>query len=302
MSNLIPFDQQQLPAHLATFDVGDDDLSSGVSSGYPVLSIKGKVFHIHRGDSKELIEHPDTGDAAGSINVAIIRANPAVSKIYYEKSYEEGQSDKPDCYSLDGIAPASDAQSPQAKKCATCPHNEWGSRITDSGKKAKRCSDHRRIAVAPAGQLNDPMLLRVPATSLPELKEYAEVLRKRGVKYPAVVTKISFDHSVAHPALTFKPIGFLPAEAASTVREMIDSEVVKQIIGIVETPTPVTQPAAQESAAPKMPEAKPEPKPEPKPAAKKAEPKPKPAAVTIEATDDLEAELERALASSGLDD
>ncbi len=92
------------------------------------------------------------------------------------------------------------------------------------------------------------MLLRVPAASLKTLGEYGKLLKNRGVSYAGVVTRISFDYNVAHPALTFKPIGFLPQEAALKAAEMRDSEVVLNILGMTERPT--TQPTQATLPAP----------------------------------------------------
>jgi hypothetical protein len=76
------------------------------------------------------------------------------------------------------------------------------------------------------------MLLRVPAASLKTLREYNELLVKRGVPYQAVVTKIGFDYSVAHPALTFKPVGFIDDATAAMVAETMEAEVVANITGL----------------------------------------------------------------------
>lgn len=301
--NIVPF-ESTLPAHIQALETDADDLSAGVSSGFPILSIKGKNFHIHRGEDAQLVTLPGTEDPASSIQVVILKANKHISKIFYAKKYVEGSQEKPDCHSSDGITPAEDAPNRQSKTCATCPNNVWGSRMTEDGKKAKACSDARRIAVAPVGQLNDPMLLRVPATSLRELAEYGDLLKKRGVKYPSVVTKIKFDTSQAYPALQFQPVGFLDAEGVETVKEMLASTVVQQIIGGSESSQPVVQPTS-----PKLPEkaeaaeTKPEPAAAPaapeKPKAEKKATKP---AVVVETDKSFEDELEAALASAGLDD
>lgn len=234
MSNIVPFENAKLPAHIAKYAAVNniDDLTSGVGAGYPVISIKGKNFHLVRGDERTLITRPDDPDTpAASLDVVILRANPHLSKVYYSTGYVEGSDAKPDCYSNDGIAPAADAENPQAKKCATCPHNQWGSRITENDKKGKACSDSRRIAVATTDAMNDPMLVRVPAASLKALAQYGDTLKKRGVPYSVVLTKVGFDHSVAHPSLTFKPVGFLSEEQAEEAAAMAGDDVVTKIIG-----------------------------------------------------------------------
>lgn len=239
---LVPFESAQLPAALAkAFNVSFDDFSSGQRAGFPVISIKGKVFHLKRGDEKTLIGRPDDpSEPASSIEVVVLKTHPGVAKTFYVKGFTEDSIEKPDCYSNDGIAPAADAQNPQAKKCALCPHNAWGSKITEEGKKAKACADVKRLAVASAGQVNDPMLIRVPAASLKAWDQFIDVLKKRGVPPPAVVTKIGFDHNVAYPSLTFKPIGFVPAELIGEISETIASDIVSSIIGGEPTPPEAT--------------------------------------------------------------
>lgn len=239
MSALIPFEKAQLPADLAALfgAAGDDDLSGGVGAGFPSISIKGKVFHLKRGGERTLIENPkEPGSPATSLDTVILKANPTLSKLYYKSGYVEGSDDKPVCYSDDGVAPAADAEEPQSQKCATCPHAQWGSKITENGKKSKECQDSRRIAVAPLGQLEDAMLLRVPAASLKPLKLYGDEVKKRGLRYFAVGTKIGFDHTVAHPLLTFKPLGALPESMLRQVAEMMNGDLVNSILGLDSTP------------------------------------------------------------------
>jgi len=272
MSNLVPFEAGGVPAHIArrfAEQAGNSDLSGGVGMGYPILSYKGKVWHVVQGENRTLIANED-GEPRSSIEVVLLKSNPALSKIYYAGGYEEGANAKPDCYSNDSVAPASDAASPQATKCAICPHNQWGSRITEQGGKGKACSDSRRLAVAPVGDLESPMLLRVPAGSLKELAAYAEMLNKRKTPYNAVLTKVGFDHTVAHQKFTFKALGYLTDEQYDTVEQVVDRDVIGAITGTnggasapaeVEDDIPGTPPARAVAAA-----AKPAPAPEPAPA------------------------------------
>ena len=331
MSNLIPFDSAKLPASIAkAFSISFDDFSTGQKGGFPVISIKGKVFHIKRGDEKTLVTKPDSdGEPAASLEVIVLKTHPGVAKTYYSKGFSEGSVEKPDCYSNDGTAPAADAQSPQAKKCAACPHNQWGSKITEDGKKGKSCADVKRLAVAPAGQINDPMLLRVPAASLKTWDQYVDLLKKRGVPPPAVVTKVGFDYTVAHPALTFKPIGFIDEAMAVEVKEVLDTDAVQNIIGgapsaaevdngEVETPKAAAKPAPVEeetpAPAPKksaklaavVDEAEAAPKAKVKVEAEAEEeapaPAPKKVAKVVEVDDDITAGLDDMLNDLGFDD
>lgn len=295
--NIIPFDSSSnLPAFLKKVDVAslNSDLTAHAGGGFPVISIKGKVFAVVRDGEREIQMNPkDPDSAATSLNVVLLKANKGTSKVFYLKGYDKDTSEgqKPDCYSSDGVEPAADSQNKQAKKCATCPHNQWGSRISEKGAtKGKACSDTVRMAVAPAGQINDAMLLRVPPASIKALGEYGQMLAKRGVGYNMVVTKVGFDLQAESPKLTFAPVGLLDDAGWSEVQEVIESDVVANILGA--SPVAIeTAAAAAEPAADEAPEEKPQPKAAAKPKAEPAKPKAEPAKV-VAADDDLDLDLD----------
>ena len=303
--NIIPFDSgSNLPAFLKKVDVAalNSDLTAHAGGGFPVISIKGKVFAVVRDGEREIQMNPkDPDSAATSLNVVLLKANKGTSKVFYIKGYDKDSSEgqKPDCYSNDGVEPAADAQNKQAKKCATCPHNQWGSRVSEKGAtKGKACADAVRMAVAPAGQINDAMLLRVPPASIKALGEYGQMLAKRGVGYNMVVTKVGFDLQAESPKLTFSAIGLLDDDGFAEVQEIAASDVVSNILGSSiavavaaeataepeeeEAPAPVAKPKA---AAKPAEEEAPAPVAKPKAAAK---PAPKPAVVE----DDMDLDLD----------
>lgn len=244
-----------------------DDLAGGVVSGFPVLSIRGKVWRIRKG-GEEVNYVDDEGEPVPYVDVVILKGSQHLAKIYYESKYSEGDTSPPRCWSPDSIKPDPAVTDPISKSCSICPKNVWGSKITEQGQKARACSDNRRLAIAFASELTSkgadatPMLLRIPPASLNPLKDYADkMLKPKGVKYYAVVTRIGFDQQVAYGKLTFRAIAFADDAQAQAILKLRDSDEVHRIL--VET-TDVTEAAgAQEPAAP-----------EPAPAAKKA-PKPK---------------------------
>jgi hypothetical protein len=267
------------------------DLIAHASSGFPVISIKGKVFAVVRDGERELQMNPkDPDSAATSLNVVLLKVNKSASKVFYLKGYDKDTSEgqKPDCYSNDGIEPAADAQNKQAKKCATCAHNQWGSRISERGAtKGKACSDAVRMAVAPAGQLNDAMLLRLPPASIKAIGEYGQMLAKRGVEAHMVVTKVGFDLQAESPKLTFSAVGLLDDEGFAEVQEMRRADIVASILGsnsIAGEYTPAIE--AEEAPAPKA--APKEEAPAPKAEVKAKPAKAKPAPVE----DDLDLDLD----------
>lgn len=298
MSNILPYSESSLPAHLRLVAAGesmaDDLIVSG--GGFPVMSIKGKVFTIKRGDEDKILMRPDDEETpASGIEVVLLRSQRAVTKTYYDSGYTEGSVAKPTCYSNDGEAPAADADEPQCKKCAICPHNQWGSKITDSGKEAKACQDNKRIAIAAVSTINDPMLLRIPPGSFKALTEYAKLLKTRGLDYNMVVTRVSFEAAAAVPQLKFKPMGFLDAATYDAVKGEYNSDLVQDIVGLTnkvvppETEAPVADAEAKAQPDPAKPETKPEAKKAPvkkAPVKKAAEPAPKKLALTQFAIDE----------------
>ena len=339
MSNLIPFDSAPstklavaIPKDL--FNV--EDMLTGMSRGFPVISIEGKNWSIKRGDTKEIIRRPNVDgelEPARSIEVVILRSNKGTAKVFYAKKYTPGSVEKPDCYSNDGVAPAADAVNAQAKKCAACPHNQWGSRITDEGKKAKACSDVKRLAVAAPDTLNDPMLLRVPATSLGNWDEFVKVVVGRGYAPLQCKTRISFDPEATHQLLQFKPLGVFGGDVVAEAIQAASTQTVEDIIGGTPTAAEETNGSAPEAApkaaakpapveeeapapAPKK-SAKPAAVPEEAEAAPKAKakveveaeaeeeapaPAPKKVAKVVEVDDDITAGLDDMLADLGFDD
>lgn len=236
MSNIIPFDSGNLPAYLKAPNrvVANDDLTAHASTGFPVMSIKGKNFTVVRDGERTVLTKEVDGEkiSVPSIDVVLVKANKGTSKVFYAKGYQEGsEATKPDCFSNTGDRPDPSVSAPQAKSCAVCPNNQWGSKIGDNGGKGKACQDSVRMAIATPDLINDPYLLRVPPASIKSLGEYGKMLAKRGVGYSMVVTKIGFDMESPTPKLTFKPTGLLSDAAYAQVQEVVASETVQAILG-----------------------------------------------------------------------
>ncbi len=212
------------------------DLTQGVMAGFPTISYRGKVWRIRK--SGEETNYVDAnGDAVQSLEFVLVKANPIFSKVFYKAVFEEGSTGKPDCWSADGIEPDANVLEPVCKTCAACPNNAWGSRVSDTGKKGKKCADRRRVAVVGPADLAargidcEKFLLHIPAGSLKGLSEFAEkVLKPKGIPYYAVVTRIGFDATQAHPSLTFKAPRFLTESEARDVLEIRDSDEVARIL------------------------------------------------------------------------
>lgn len=236
MSNIAVIPKIDLPpALMAQFQglVGTDDLNSGISAGFPTMSIRGSKWRIVQNGEETPVYLPGTRDLAPFVKVVIAKANPAVSKTYYPGDFVEGSDTPPDCSSNDGIAPLPDSPHPQSASCASCPHNVWGSKISKtSGAKVKACADVRRVAILPAEDLSySPILLRVPGASLSDLAGYGRALKQRNIPYSMVVTKLSFDPDAAYPKISFSFDRVLTADEANLVLERVQEPVIEDILG-----------------------------------------------------------------------
>lgn len=226
----------------------NDDLSSGIQSSFGIIGYKGKVWSTrYRGDETQLMR--DDGDGArGSIEVIILNASKAVSKIWYEQGYVEGSNAAPDCFSNNGVAPEPSSAKPQCATCAACKHNAWGSRITPAGKQGKACADSKRIAVVPMEDIPNeafggPMLLRVPAASLQDLAMYGGKMNQMGYPYYSVATRIAFDPNESYPKFVFSAIRPLKDNEADLVLAMRDGHQVERILSENEFAEPAAAPA-----------------------------------------------------------
>jgi hypothetical protein len=238
MGDIIPIKPISMPALANAFGYQESDLTDGAGLGFPVLSYRGKVWRVVHKGSETPLRTPD-GDPLPSVRVIILKANKNLSKIFYEKSYAEGDSEAPDCFSMDGERPDPSIKAPPSKTCAACPNAAWGSKVSDDGKELKACQDSRRIVVVPANDIANeamggPMLLRIPAASLGNLVAYDDRLKQANAAYFGVATKISFDMDAAYPKLVFDYDGTATAQLTEAhgqqIIEMREHEQVNRIL------------------------------------------------------------------------
>lgn len=253
MSNVVLFNDNagavaNIPKRTNRLDVNKDIV---VAAQYPTMSIKGKVWTLVKDAERRTLTKVVDGEeeVVQAITVAMLRINLG-AKVYYAKKFDNDDSEgaRPDCHTMDGVAPSPNSPNKQANKCAICPHNQWGSRVSDDGvSKGKACSDHARVAIADPNALDKAMLLRVPPASLKPLKDALKMMKTRDLQYNEGVYRISFDKDAASPKLVIKPIGLLADGAYDKAVELFDGELCRAIVGIDE----VEAAAAAAAPAPK---------------------------------------------------
>jgi len=211
--NLIPIDQaaQMISPHMRARSASgkglNNNFADGIRDAFPILSIKGKVFRVRVNGEEQALLDPNTRQPLPFLDVVLVNASPQLSKTYYAKGFVDGDMNPPDCWSLDSVTPDRSVANKMAPLCANCPMNAFGSRITDNGKQAKACQDARRVAVIMPHQLDGNeqmlMLLRVPQSSLKNLKVYAHMLERHQMEPGACITRLAFDYQEAFPKLLF---------------------------------------------------------------------------------------------------
>lgn len=267
-------DAANLPAGLQDFfksEFENDDLSSNISGGgFPVVSIKGSKFAVRSGGESYPVVDSE-GMQSSYIDVIILKSSPFISKAYYDKKYTEGDDAAPDCSSSNGTTPDASIPNPCHHECATCPNNEWGSRITENGSNAKACQDSKRIAVLlvsrhPAEVEFGPMLLKIPATSLKTFGTYGKMLKQRGAVPQLVVTRLSFEQDAAYPKIEAKALQPITAEQGEALLDIVNTrgDVIEDILSKVAEPAKAVEKAVEEQKVVEEPAAEEVPASEPK--------------------------------------
>jgi hypothetical protein len=250
-----------VPAYLQAYrsETGKNLVVGG--PGRNRIGLKGSRFRlVVNGQEEGVIDE-------NYLDVVIVGAAPGVSRLYYADAYDANEKVAPTCYSKDGITPENDAKVKQSEKCATCPQNEKGSRITDAGAKTRACSFFKRLAVVLPSEPTRVFQLDCksmsifgegkPAQNKFTLGEYGKKLSTRGVDPAHVVTRLSFDTDASVPKLLFTPTRYLEQDEAPVIAEVSEGADVKAILEITmattdlshETDAPAPAPAAAKPAA-----------------------------------------------------
>lgn len=227
----------------------ENDLAGGITGGYGLVTYKGKVWTLKYQGQEMVLMRPDGDGPRNSIELVILKANPHLSKIWYENGYVEGSNAAPDCSAANGLKPDAGVPKPQHTVCATCPKNQWGS--DPRGGKGKACGDSRRLAVVPLQDipnesLGGPLLLRVPAASLQDMAAFSNSMQSKGYPYYSIGVRVGFDAKESYPKFEFSAIRPLTDAEADIVIGMQKSEAVARVVS---EPSPVETAQAQALAA-----------------------------------------------------
>lgn len=197
MANLPAYitSKQRDPNALSLAQRGLQNVGSGAG---PYVSIEGNRFALV--------------DAAGNhqpiqtlyIDLCIVDLNDHLSKMYYDQPWDPNNPAPPACFSDNGLAPSTQASSPQSLTCAGCPKNVWGSKVSAQGSEIKACRDEQKTAAIVPGMPNNIFRLTIPPNSLKPWRGYLAKFGSAGFDIQDVVTRVTFQAGV-NGTLEFNP-------------------------------------------------------------------------------------------------
>lgn len=241
--------QPQLPAHLLNRQVRSltEHASDGMGSSLPPhISIQGNSFTFI--------------DAAGTeyqpvltFDATIVDASDVLCKRYHDKPYDPSATtyEPPACWSANGIAPSREAVKPQSLDCASCPHNERGSKISQiSGASMKACRDERWIAVLVPQMPQMIFQLVITPGSFKTWKNYTEQYRNYGVELSLGLTRFSFQPKT-NGVILFEQVGWVDEPTIIAVEAANREKKTDVIVGRTDQPRiALAAPAAQATLPP----------------------------------------------------
>jgi len=142
--------------------------------------------------------------------MAVVVVGFTNSNAYFATAYNANNPTPPDCSAKGSViktmVPAEDSTDKQAEACDGCAFNEFGTAI--GGGNGKRCTQSVELAVVPATADSDtePMIFKVPATSMKAWGNYATKLAGLGMISTQMITEISFNPAVDYNNFLFRPL------------------------------------------------------------------------------------------------
>jgi len=269
MNNIIiPLGQAKAPAAsraaIASGQGYTGNFAANIAESIPRLSIKGKEFTAIIDGVTKVLTNPQTGEVYQQLDVVLVNSSKFIAKSYYIKGFNEGDTNPPDCWSLDGMRPDPSVVNKVHATCPDCPMNAFNSKPARAADKMgpKACADSKRVVVVIPHQLSRPnptvLLLRVPQSSHKNMKAYVQLIERHGFQPNACVTRLSFQSGESFPKLLFNFAYPLDDTQYAAVKALADGD---QVNAILKTPdfenAPTAEPIQSNSMAGLVPQAPP---------------------------------------------
>lgn len=210
------------------------------------------------------------GQSMANNEMAVLIVDGILENVWYAEGYDADNMTAPSCFAFGrdeaDMVPHTNVQqngTAQSKACKGCEKNEFGSAEKGAG---KACSNRRRLALIPAGKLDErtgeftPILdpkhyansdagyLKVPPTSIGGYAAFVKQLNA-GIKRPphGVFTRIKVrPHPKKQFEVTFEALMPVPNELMAAVMERHKAE-----MALIEFPYQLGDGAVKKAPAPK---------------------------------------------------
>lgn len=134
------------------------------------------------------------------------------SNTYYSKPFNRNQIVPPDCAAVSPsettLEPFDAAPSVQAKSCAVCQQNQFGSALQGQG---KACKNKVVLALLPTDPESmgdhDIWVVSLSATAIRPFNKYVKLLASQGIPVPWAKTRLSFDPEQTWATVRCDPVG-----------------------------------------------------------------------------------------------
>ena len=234
----------QLPAYLQNRQsaVVKDRAVLGLGSSMPPhISIQGNQF--------TLIDAANNEQTIGGVMDAVVFDVSDVNcKKYFGKEWTPDSNDAPMCWSANGIGPSRDAQNPQARTCAECPHNVRGSAQSKiSGAAIKACRDEKWLALfLPQYPVMLFQLVLTPG-SFTNWKAYLAPFEKdANTDVSDVLTRITFEPKV-NGVLTFQAVSYIDEPTWAAREKAAAEKATTVLVGRNDMPRQAALPAYEQA-------------------------------------------------------
>lgn len=174
----------------------------------------------------------DNGEDTVSQELVGVIIQHGTRRRYYalSKDDKDAESGPPDCSSDDGIVGfgmfKGDA-GPKRRACATCPKNQWGTRMKGGeATKGKACSERKVLFLLRKDDML-PLVVDLAPTSIKPMREFMMRLTRQGRPVTSVVVSLSLekagDKVNPYSVLVPKVYGHLCPEDAENMRKVSEA-------------------------------------------------------------------------------
>ena len=164
-------------------------------------------------------EDEENPESANELVGVILHHHPV--NAYWKESFS-GANESPECSSIDGKTGV-DKETGEAKDCASCPYNQFG-----SDGQGKACKNIHRVYLLREGN-PIPIILSLPPTSIKSMRDYiGKRILVKGMRSFQVITKITLKKEknaagIAYSRAVFSFVDKLSEEQTAECKKMAEA-------------------------------------------------------------------------------